>query len=425
MQVLTDKRFTDFALDARLQSALAALNFEHLTPIQALTLPHLLEGHDVVGQAQTGTGKTCAFLLAVFQRLLALPPRAERNPAHPRALILAPTRELAVQIHRDAIAIGRDSGLAIRVVFGGVDYEKQRREIESGVDVLIGTPGRALDYLRQGVYGLREVEIFVLDEADRMFDLGFIKDIRFVLRRLPAKTERQGLLFSATFGQRVRELAYEHFNTFVELAVQATTATADRIAQSVYFPGHDEKLRLLSGLLATQRPPRSIVFVNTRSYAERVRDHLAQQGWKVGLLSGDVPQAKRLKLLDRFKAGEVEVLVATDVAARGLHIPEVSHIFNFDLPQDPEDYVHRVGRTARLGASGEAISFACESSAVSLPDIEAFVGLRLKVEPITAELLAARRQPASTDLADATSADAARPARRRRRGRSAPVASGG
>ena len=373
-QPLTDVFFASFDLHPDLLSGIEATGFTRCTPIQALTLPEALKGVDVAGQAQTGTGKTGAFLVATFQRLLTREALTERRTGDPRALVLAPTRELAIQIHKDGVALGRNTGLRLALAYGGTDYDKQRAVLEQGIDVLIATPGRLIDYYKQGAVDFRGIEVLVIDEADRMFDLGFIKDIRYIMRRLPARERRQGLLYSATLSHRVRELAYEHMNNPVELKVETDNVTADRVRQVVYFPATDEKKALLLNLLKSQAVERGIVFINTRHWVERVTEWLKRYGYRVGALSGDVPQKKRESLLRRFQGGEIDLLVATDVAARGLHIPAVSHVINYDLPQDAEDYVHRIGRTARLGAEGDAISFACETYAISLPDIEAYIG---------------------------------------------------
>ena len=387
-RILTDLDFDSLGLHPSSTQGLRDSGFSRLTPIQALTLPETLQAQDVAGQAQTGTGKTAAFLVTVMQRLLVRPARNDRRVEDPRAVILAPTRELAIQIHKDAMVMAGPTGLRIGLVYGGIDYEKQRAQFAEGVDVLIGTPGRLIDYFKQHVFSLRSVEVVVLDEADRMFDLGFIKDIRFLLRKMPPPGERQGLLFSATLSYRVLELAYEHMNNPKTLKVETDSVTTSRVVQRVFFPASDEKLPLLLGLLARMDPHRTIVFVNTKFAAEQVHARLEKHGFPAAILSGDVPQAKRQQLLGRFQKGEVAILVATDVAARGLHIPDVSHVFNFDLPQDSEDYVHRIGRTARFDASGDAISFACERYAIGLPDIETFIGQRIPVESISADILA-------------------------------------
>ena len=388
---LTDIAFSSFDLHPALQAGLEAAGFTRCTPIQALTLPIALGGRDVAGQAQTGTGKTLAFLVALMNRLLTRPALADRKPEDPRALILAPTRELAIQIHKDAVKFGADVGLRFALVYGGVDYDKQRELLQQGVDVIIATPGRLIDYVKQHkVVSLHACEVCVLDEADRMFDLGFIKDIRFLLRRMPIRTERQTLLFSATLSHRVLELAYEHMNDPEKLVVETEFITNSKVRQLVYFPSDEDKIPLLIGLLTRSEGQRTMVFVNTKVWVERVARGLERAGFRVGVLSGDVPQKKRESLLARFQKGQLDILVATDVAARGLHIDGVSHVYNYDLPFDAEDYVHRIGRTARLGADGDAISFACERYAMSLPDIEAFIEQKLPVAAVERELLIAK-----------------------------------
>ncbi len=374
---LTEQAFADLPLHVSLRDGLRDAGFEFCTPIQAQTLPLLLKGQDVAGQAQTGTGKTIAFLLATFHRLLSIEPKEKWDGKQPRALILAPTRELAIQIAKDAELLNSHAKLRIVVAHGGKDYEKQRDAIAGGVDLVIGTPGRLLDYHKQRVFNLKSIDAMVLDEADRMFDLGFIKDVRYFLRRIPEAAERLGMLFSATLSYKVSELAYEHMNNPQKVQVEPEKVMGDRIEESVYYPSNDEKVPLLLALLKRLQPERSIVFVNTKQAANRVWGYLEGNGHKTSLLSGDVPQKKREHLLQRFQDGEFPILVATDVAARGLHIPAVSHVFNYDLPQDVEDYVHRIGRTARAGASGTAISFACEEYVFSLPDIEDYIKHKL------------------------------------------------
>jgi ATP-dependent RNA helicase RhlB len=387
---LTDIAFSSFDLHPTLLAGLDAAGFTRCTPIQAMALPISLTGRDVAGQAQTGTGKTLAFLVTLINRLLTRPALAERNPEDPRALILAPTRELAIQIHKDAVKFGSQLGLKFALIYGGVDYDKQREILKAGADVIIATPGRLIDYVKQHkVVSLHACEICVLDEADRMFDLGFIKDIRFLLRRMPVRTERQTLLFSATLSHRVLELAYEHMNEPEKLVVETEFITNAKVRQKLYFPADDEKIPLLLGLLSRSEGARTMVFVNTKAFVERVARALERGGYRVGVLSGDVPQKKRESLLGKFQKGQLEILVATDVAARGLHIDGVSHVYNYDLPFDAEDYVHRIGRTARLGAEGDAISFACERYAIGLPDIEAYIEQKIPVEPVTPELMVA------------------------------------
>jgi ATP-dependent RNA helicase RhlB len=382
-----DARFDGLGLHPQLLQGVKAAGFERCTPIQAGTLPLALAGQDVAGQAQTGTGKTAAFLLALMQRLMNEPALEQRKPNQPRAIVLAPTRELAIQIHKDAEVLGQFTGLRLSLVYGGVDYDKQRSELQAGVDVLIGTPGRIIDYFKQHVFDLRAIEVMVLDEADRMFDLGFIKDIRFLLRRMPPPERRLSMLFSATLSLRVQELAYEHMNNPRLVEVNPDRVTADSVAQVLYHVENREKLRLLMGLLRRINTVRTLVFVNTKRAADLVADTLRSNGCEARVLSGDVPQKKRQTLLARFARGDLPVLVATDVAARGLHIPGVSHVINYDLPQNGEDYVHRIGRTARAGASGDAISLACEDYVYSLMDIEAYIGHRLPTEKVTEDLL--------------------------------------
>ncbi len=391
--VLTETTFHSLDLPEELLRGLDEAGFTHCTPIQELALPPSLRGEDVAGQAQTGTGKSAAFLLATMARLMRNPP-AEEHAGQPRTLILAPTRELAIQIHRDATDLGKYSGLRLVLAYGGTGYHEQREAITAGCDILIGTPGRVIDYHKQGVFHLNAIEVIVLDEADRMFDLGFIKDIRYVLRRLPPPSKRLSMLFSATMSMRVSELAYEHMNSPQTLAVEADRVTADRVRQTVYHTAMEEKLPLLIGLLQHQDSRRSIIFVNTKRVADLLHAYLTGNDIESAVLSGDVPQTKRQKLLLRFQRGELPVLVATDVAARGLHIPDVSHVFNYDLPQEAEDYVHRIGRTARLGNAGDAISFACEEYVYSLPDIEKFIGHKIDVAPIDSEQLVKPKPPA-------------------------------
>jgi len=392
---LTELSFSSLHLPEALQKGLADAGFERCTPIQAQSLPQALAGFDIAGQAQTGTGKTAAFLVALFSKLLREAAPNGRSANAPRAIVIAPTRELAVQIHKDAELLGNATGLTLGLAFGGVDYDKQRRHLEAGVDVLIGTPGRVIDFYKQRVIDLRAVQVAVLDEADRMFDLGFISDIRYILRRLPPPDKRLNLLFSATLSHRVLELAYEHMNNPQLVRIEPDKMTVDRVRQVMYYPSNEEKPRLLVGLLKHMDPRRSMVFVNTRRAAEDVERILRGNGINAEAISGDVPQRKRLRMLRDFHEGTLAVLIGTDVASRGLHIPDVSHVFNYDLPNDPEDYVHRIGRTARAGAEGDAISFGCEEYAISVPDIEAYISRRLPVAPIPLDMLAELAPPES------------------------------
>ena len=383
---LSDLRFDSLALHDSVRAGIRDAGFEFCTPIQASTLPIALEPRDVAGQAQTGTGKTAAFLLATYQKLLASQPDPEKKK-QPRAFMLAPTRELAMQIAKDAELLGKHTGFKIGLAYGGTDYEKQRRTIEGGIDILIGTPGRIIDYFKQGVFKLDQVEVAVLDEADRMFDLGFIKDIRYLLRRLPPPDKRLNMLFSATLSHRVMELAFEHMNEPELVRIEPDKVTADRVRQAIFFPSNEDKLPLLVGLIREMGAGRIMVFVNMKRDAERVEATLEANDVHAKAISGDVPQKKRQRLLLDFQSGDLQVLIGTDVASRGLHIPDVQYVINYDLPQDSEDYVHRIGRTARAGASGDAISFGCETYAMALPDIEEYIGHKIPVANYTPEQL--------------------------------------
>ncbi len=385
---LTNTRFDSFPLAESIMAGVRDSGFEYCTPIQAETLPLALDGQDVAGQAQTGTGKTAAFLLATLHILDQEPADENRRANQPRALMLAPTRELAIQIHKDAVVLAGHTGHKVEVVYGGAGYETQRKALQEGVDILIGTPGRLIDYFKQHVYDLRAIQVLVMDEADRMFDLGFIKDIRYLLRRCPPPSERLGLLFSATLSYRVTELAYEHMNKPQKVVIETDRITADLVRERGYMVANEEKIALLIGLLRGMSDFRVIVFINTKREADKVWGFLEGNGFPAAILSGDVPQKKRMSLLKRFADDEVSVLVATDVAARGLHIEGVTHVINYDLPNDAEDYVHRIGRTARAGAEGDAISFVCETHAFSLPDIEDFISHKIPIESVTNELLA-------------------------------------
>ncbi|MDG2961136.1 ATP-dependent RNA helicase RhlB [Bisgaard Taxon 10/6] len=374
---LSQQRFADLPLHPQILTALKAQGFEYCTPIQALSLPLTLQGKDVAGQAQTGTGKTMAFLTATFHYLLTHQPDFVTN--QPRALILAPTRELAVQIAHDAESLAKISQLRIGLAYGGDGYDKQLKVIENGVDILIGTTGRIIDYVKQGIIRFNNIQVVVLDEADRMFDLGFIKDIRYLLRKCPPPESRLTMLFSATLSYKVRELAFEDMNDPEYIEIEPLQKTGHRIKEELFYPSNRDKIALLMTLLEEEWPERCIIFANTKHRCEEIWGYLAADGQRVGLLTGDVPQKKRLALLKQFTDGELDILVATDVAARGLHIPDVTHVFNYDLPDDREDYVHRIGRTGRAGESGVSISFACEQYAMNLPAIEEYIGHAIPV----------------------------------------------
>ncbi|MGE4560087.1 MAG: DEAD/DEAH box helicase [Desulfobulbus sp.] len=371
-------RFEELSLPEPLGRGIAEAGFVECTSIQEMTLPLTLGGRDVAGKGQTGTGKTAAFLITLFRKLLLNPEGNDRQ--QPRALILAPTRELVVQIEQDARQLGCHCGFSIHAVYGGVDYDKQRNILKQGVDILIGTPGRLIDYLKQKVYSLSRVEMLVIDEADRMFDLGFIGDLRFLLRRLPPYDQRQNLMFSATLNHRVMELAYEFMNMPEKVSVGGETVTADKVEEVLYHVGSVEKFSLLLGLLNREQMERTMIFVNTKRQGERLQGLMEANKFASRIISGDVAQMKRLKIMRDFKEGNLPFLIATDVASRGLHIEGVTHVVNYDLPEDPEDYVHRIGRTARAGAEGKAISLADEEGALSLEAIEAYIGHAVPTE---------------------------------------------
>jgi ATP-dependent RNA helicase RhlB len=374
-------KFSDIDLPTEVQQGIADAGFSACTPIQEQTIPLALAGKDIAGQAQTGTGKTAAFLIVLFTRLL----RNERTAGErqPRALILAPTRELVVQIEKDAQLLGRHVGLNIQAIYGGVDYMKQRDALKEGADVVIGTPGRLIDYLKQKVYSLKDIEVLVIDEADRMFDMGFIADLRFILRRLPPFDKRQNLMFSATLNTRVMELAYEFMNVPEKVSVTPETMTAERVTQVLYHAARKEKFPLLLGLLRREGMERTMIFVNTKREAEFLQERLHANEFPCRVISGDVEQKKRLRILEDFKEGKLPIMIGTDVASRGLHIEGVSHVINYDLPQDPEDYVHRIGRTARAGAAGKAISLADEDGAFHIEAIEEYC--KQKIPTVWAE----------------------------------------
>jgi len=419
---LSDLRFDTLNLHETVRRGIADAGFEFCTPIQASTLPIALDGKDVAGQAQTGTGKTAAFLIAAYQYVLtksAADPAPE-GPAQPRIFILAPTRELAIQIAKDADVLGRHTGLKISLAFGGTGYETQRRDLEAGTDVLIGTPGRIIDYFKQGVFRLDQVQVVILDEADRMFDLGFIKDIRYLLRKLPAPDQRLNMLFSATLSHRVLELAYEHMNEPDLIQIEPDKVTADRVRQAIFFPSNKEKIPLLVGLIREMGAARIMVFVNTKREAESIQAWLQANGIDASAISGDVPQKKRMSMLMRFQTGELPVLIGTDVASRGLHIPDVQYVINFDLPQDREDYVHRIGRTARAGAAGDAISFGCETYAIALPDIEDYIGHKIPVAKFDQSLLPELVKPPPQPRKSRKPGPRGKPGGDQRRGRRPP-----
>jgi ATP-dependent RNA helicase RhlB len=368
-------KFTELNLPPEVLIGVEAAGFTDLTPVQEESIPFALDGKDVAAQAQTGTGKTAAFLIAMFSRFLRHPKKTGCNP---RALILAPTRELVVQIVADAKTLGSGCPFKVQAIYGGMDYDKQRQALKDGVDVIVATPGRLIDYAKQKVFSFDSVEMVVIDEADRMFDLGFIKDLRYLLRKLPTLENRQTMLFSATLSPRVMELAWEFMDLPEKIRIEPEQVTAERVEQVLYHVSRREKFPLMLGLI--RKDPtitRAMVFVNTKREAEYLTDCFCSNNYNAAVISGDIPQNKRMRILSEFKDGKLTFLVATDVASRGLHIDAVTHVFNYDLPQDAEDYVHRIGRTARAGAAGIAISFADEDLVFHLPEIEEYIGQKI------------------------------------------------
>jgi ATP-dependent RNA helicase RhlB len=374
-------KFESLPLPDLVLEGIRGADFKYCTPIQGAALPIALAGKDVAGQAQTGTGKTAAFLITIFTRLLATPPQQPktRGRAGPRALIIAPTRELARQIEKDALLLGKFCNLNIVCIYGGVDYEKQRNQIKAGVDILIATPGRLIDYYKQKFFSLKLVEVLVIDEADRMFDMGFIQDLRYLLRNTSPYNKRLSMLFSATLNFRVMELCYEHMNNPEKVTIEPEKAVVDEIAQSLYHVGHHEKFNLLLGLLKQEEGEKVLIFCNTKAVAERLETKLKHNGYNAGQISGDLHQKARIKVLENFSAGDLDILIATDVASRGIHVDDITHVINFDLPQDPEDYVHRIGRTARAGKKGTAITLCCENYAAHLERVEEYIKNQIPV----------------------------------------------
>jgi len=389
--------FSSLDLPGPVRRGIQDAGFVATTAIQEAALPLALRGKDVAGQSQTGTGKTAAFLIAAFTRCLTHPAPARVGVTSPRVLIIAPTRELVVQIEADARLLGAHTGLQILSVYGGIDYNKQRDALRDGCDILVGTPGRLIDYLKQHIWSPGKVEVLVIDEADRMFDMGFIADLRFILRRLPKPEKRQSFLFSATLSFRVLELTWEFMNNPAQISITPQQKTVEKAEQVLYHVGREEKFNLLLGLLRREGGSRILIFSNTREEARRLEDRLSRNGWEARALTGDVDQKKRLKILNDFKDGQLPILVATDVASRGLHIEGVSHVVNWDMPQDAEDYVHRIGRTARAGAAGKAISLVDEAGALALEPIEKFIAQKIQVDWAEDDLYLPEIKPTSEE----------------------------
>jgi len=382
-------RFHDFGLENDLMHAIADLGFEYCSPIQAQSLPLALQGKDVVGKAQTGTGKTAAFLTAVIDDLLKHPIEEQRYAGEARALVIAPTRELVMQIADDAKLLCKYTDLQIHTLVGGMDYGKQQRRLhDSLVDILVATPGRLLDFCRQRDVFLDQLEILVIDEADRMLDMGFIPQVRQIVRQTPKREDRQTLFFSATFTEEVERLVEQWTHEPTTIEIQPESVATDTVEQHVYLAATEEKYPMLYNLIQQDDVESLIVFANRRDQCRDLHEKLRRHDIKVGLLSGEIPQNKRVSTLNAFKEGDLKVLVATDVAGRGIHISGISHVVNFTLPEEPEDYVHRIGRTGRAGKHGTSVSFACEDDAMLLPPIEELLGESIKCEQPPEELLA-------------------------------------
>jgi ATP-dependent RNA helicase RhlB len=373
--------FDSVVLHPDLQQGIKSLGFTTMTPIQEQVLKFTLAGHDAIGRAQTGTGKTAAFLISIVNDLLNNPVSDERFRGEPRALILAPTRELALQIESDAVALLKHTKLSVVTLLGGVDYDKQRKELDRRfVDILVATPGRLIDFLEQKEVWLDRLEFLVIDEADRLLDMGFIPSVKRIIRLAPPKADRQTLMFSATFSYDVLNLAQQWLFEPVTVEIEPEQKTSDRVKQRVFIVGRRDKERLLKELLESETIEKVMVFANRRDQVRKLYDRLKVQGYKVGMLSGEIPQDKRIKMLDQFKSGKTQIMIATDVAGRGIHVDNVSHVINYTLPEQADDYVHRIGRTGRAGATGVSISFACEDDSFLLADLEKAIGQKLPLE---------------------------------------------
>ncbi len=407
---LTETEFADLPIPAPIQRGLDDLGFARCTPIQSKTLPYSLQGRDVAGQAQTGTGKTAAFLITIFKELL----ETDRSHATaPRAVVVAPTRELALQIAKDADNVGKHCHFRTVAVFGGMDWEKQAKVLEGKVDLVVGTPGRMMDYMRRKMLDLQHVQVAVIDEADRMFDMGFVDDIRYILQN--CARDRQTLLFSATLSYDVMTLANRYLRDVVEIKVDPERVAAETVEQTLFHVAERDKLPLLLAILEKYKPKRALIFVNTKRAGEWLDFKLYHNGWEAQLMSGYVEKKKRMKLVEDFRAGDIEVLVATDVAARGLHVDDVDLVVNYDIPTDAEDYVHRIGRTGRAGQSGRAITLADEGLVEYLPAVEKYLGNKIPAEFASPDMFIEDLSPsfAATMRLQAKHGAKKRPVRRR------------
>lgn len=384
-----ETRFHDLGLREELMHAIADLGFKYCSPIQGSILPQTLQGHDAIGKAQTGTGKTAAFLITMFNDMLCNPPQGERFVGEPRGLVIAPTRELVMQIAADAEDLGKYTGLQVVTLIGGMDYQKQLNRLSNNVvDLVVATPGRLLDFMSRRDLYLDHVETLVLDEGDRMLDMGFIPQVKRIVRATPQKENRQTLLFSATFTQDIINLSQQWTYQPITVEIEPESVATDSVDQKIYMVSSRQRYKVLDNLLRSEECTSVIVFANRRDQVRRLHERLRKSGVAAGILSGEIPQVKRTRTLEQFKKGEIKVLVATDVAGRGIHVDGISHVVNYNLPEDPEDYVHRIGRTGRAGATGVSISFASEDDAFLLPDLEALLGAKLECTHPPEELLA-------------------------------------
>jgi len=365
--------FEELNLDPPLLRGIQDMGFTALTPVQERTLVVSLAGRDVAVQSQTGTGKTAAFLITIFQR------QRQVAAAWRKALIVAPTRELAVQIEEEAKLLGRHLDLRSGCFYGGVGYHRQEAALKRGVDIMVGTPGRLLDLEQKGTLSMKGIGFLVIDEADRLFDMGFLPDIRRILRRVPPLQYRQTMLFSATLSGPALQIAREHMNQPERIAIRPEKITVDAVHQELYHVGSGEKLGLLLGILRRDRPRSVLIFTNMKHDAERLSRRLEANGYANEYLTGDLAQSKRLQIIDDFKSGRQKIVVATDVAARGLHIEDLDLVVNYDVPNESESYVHRIGRTARAGKSGKAVTLACEKYVLNLAPIQELIQYKIPV----------------------------------------------
>ncbi|MBA58246.1 MAG: ATP-dependent RNA helicase RhlB [Gammaproteobacteria bacterium] len=381
------EQFLNLDLPNEINKAIFDLGYERPTPIQQQALPHALNGEDIIGQAQTGTGKTAAFLISIFTYELENPPTEDRKPGTPFALIIAPTRELVIQIKKDADALAIYTDIKTLALVGGIDYEKQKNKLNRKVDLVIATPGRLLDFSRSGTIDLSRVEILVIDEADRMLSMGFIPDVKSIIAKTPHRRQRQTQLFSATYTTDIRRLASQWTLDPIKIDIAPEKIAVETVEQRAFLVAEDDKFQLLINVIEHYEMSRVLIFVNRRDTARELHGKITKDGFVCGLLAGDVPQRKRIRTLEKFRAGDTRILVATDVAGRGIHIDNISHVINYNLPEDPEDYVHRIGRTGRAGSEGISISLVCETDAFSLPGIEELLGNKLNCEQPPDKLL--------------------------------------